>query len=67
MGSRAQAQLVVAQGFSSNLFLKKFVLAELVFVAACGLSLVATSRGYCLVAVHGLLTAVSSLVAELRF
>ena len=46
-------------------FLKKFVLAVVVFVAACGLSLVATSRGYCLVVVHGLLIAVSSLVAEL--
>ena len=34
-----------------------------VFIAACGLSLVAVSRGYS-VAVHGLLIAVASLVAE---
>ena len=45
-------------------FLKKFVLAVLVFVAACGLSPVATSRGYCRVVVPGLLIAVPSLVAE---
>ena len=36
-----------------------------VFVAACGLSLVAASGGYSL-AVHGLLIAVASLVAEHR-
>lgn len=35
-------------------FFEKIYLAVLVFVAACGLSLVATSRGYCLVVVHGL-------------
>ena len=33
-----------------------------VFVATCRLSLVAESKGYSLAAVHGLLTAVSSLV-----
>ena len=33
-------------------------------IAACGLSLVAASGGYSLVVVHGLLTAVASLVAE---
>ena len=35
-----------------------------VFIAVCGLSLVAASKGYSLTAVHGLLTAISSLVAE---
>ena len=34
------------------------------FIAPCGLSLVAASRGYSLAAVHGLLIAVASLVAE---
>jgi len=37
-----------------------------VFVAVPGLSLVAESRGYSLVAVSGLLIAVASLVAEHR-
>ena len=37
-----------------------------VFVAACGLSLVVASGGYSLVAVHGLIMAVASLVAEHR-
>ena len=37
-----------------------------VSIAARVLSLVAASRGYSLVAVHGLLIAVASLVAELR-
>ena len=37
----------------------------LVFIAACRFSLVAESRGYS-VAVHGLLIAVASLVAEHR-
>ena len=35
-------------------------------LATCRLSLAAESRGYSLVAVHGLLTAVSSLVKEDR-
>ena len=35
-----------------------------IFVAACGLPLVVASRGCSLVAVHRLLTAVASLVAE---
>ena len=35
-----------------------------VFVAVSGLSLVAASEGYSLVAVRGLLIAVASLVAE---
>ena len=39
-------------------------LAVLVFVAACRFSLVASSGGYSLVTVHGLLTAAPSLVAE---
>jgi len=34
------------------------------FVAACRLSLVTASGGYSLVAMHGLLIAVASLVAE---
>ena len=37
-----------------------------VFVAACGLSLVAVSGGYSLIVVRGLLTAVSGLGAEHR-
>ena len=37
-----------------------------VFVALCGLSLVAGSRGYSLVVVWGLLTVVASLVVEHR-
>ena len=37
-----------------------------VFVAACGLSLVAVRRGSSLVAGHGLLTGMPSLVAEHR-
>ena len=35
-----------------------------VFSAACGLSLVTVTRGYSLVAVHALLTAVASLAVE---
>ena len=37
-----------------------------VFVAMFGLSLVVASRGYSLLAILGLLTAVASLVAEHR-
>jgi hypothetical protein len=37
-----------------------------VFIAACGLSLVVASWGYSLVAMHGLLVIVASLVAEYR-
>ena len=37
-----------------------------IIVAACGLSLVAASRGYSLVATHRLLIAVASLVVEHR-
>ena len=36
-----------------------------IFVAACGLSLVSVSRGYSLVAVHGILIAVASLVEHM--
>ena len=43
-----------------------FVWVRWVSIAARVLSLVAASRGYSLVAVHGLLIAVASLVAELR-
>jgi len=35
-----------------------------IFIAACRLFLVAVSRGYSPVAVHGLLIAVASLVVE---
>ena len=51
--------------FSFFYFLKNFWLCW-VFVAARGLSLVAASRGYSLVAVRGLLTMVASLAAENR-
>ena len=44
-------------------FIKIFFLLRWVFVAACGLSLVAVSGVYS-VAVRGLLIAVASLVAE---
>ena len=47
--------------FSFYLFLAAFVLC-----CCRGLSLVAVSGGYTLAAVHGLLTAVASLVAEHR-
>ena len=40
---------------------------HLVFIAVRGLSVVAASEGYSIVAVWGLLTAVASLVAEHRF
>ena len=46
-----------------NLFIYLF-LAELGLCCCTGLSLVATSRGYSLVAVHKLLVAVASLVGE---
>ena len=50
--------------------LKKFLfinfLAVLGFVAVCGLSLVAASGGYSLVAVSGLLLTVASLAVEQR-
>ena len=49
-------------------FFKKIFIIYLrlhwVFVAVCRLSLIATSGGYSLVAGHGLLIAVASLVAE---
>ena len=50
-------------------FLKIFIYFWLfwVFVAAGGFSLVAASRGYCLVVLHGLLITVTSLVAEHGF
>ena len=47
-----------------NFFLSNLFLTVLVFFAACGLSLVAVSRGYPLVAVCGLLTAAASLTVE---
>ena len=46
------------------LYLFTFFRLGWVFVATCRLSLVAESRGYSLVAVHGLLTAASSLVKD---
>ena len=42
------------------------MLLHWVFVAVCRLSLVVASGGYSLVAVHGLLIAVASLVSEHR-
>ena len=54
----------------SDFFKKFFIITYFcllwVLVAACGLSLVAASRGYSLDAVFGLLIAVASLVAEHR-
>ena len=52
-------------------FIKKFLKfiyfwLHWVFVAVLGLSLVVASRGLLFVAVHGLLTAVASLVVEHR-
>ena len=49
----------------NNLFIFHFSLCG-VFVAVHGLSLVAVSRGYCLVVVLWLLIAVASLVVEHR-
>ena len=53
---------------ASLLFFKLYLLICFwlcwVFVAACRLFLVGMSRGYFLVAVHGLLIAVASLAAE---
>ena len=46
------------------LFLTHLFWAALDLHAVCGLSLVVASRDYSLVAVHGLLRAVASLVAE---
>ena len=50
---------------SSSLFLKNLFIFGVcwVFTDVLGLSLVAEKRGYSLVVVHGLLTAVVSLVA----
>ena len=52
-----------------NKFFKLFICFWLcwVFIAACGLSLVAASRGYSLVAVWGLLIAMASFVEAPRF
>ena len=49
-----------------NLFLLIYFWLNWVFVAACGLSLVAVSRGLLFVAVCRLLVAVASLVADHR-
>ena len=46
---------------------KTIALTRRIFVAVCGLSLVAVSRDYSLVLAHRLLTAVASLVAEHTF
>ena len=46
--------------------IKKIFMAVLGPLAALGLSLVAESRGYSLVVVHGLLIAAASLVMEHR-
>ena len=50
--------------FKDSLLLLLLLWLCWVFIAACGLPLVATSGGYSLAVVHGLLTAVASLVAE---
>ena len=48
-----------------NFFMYLFIFwLHWVFVAECGLSLIVASGGYSLVAGHGLLIAVVSLVAE---
>ena len=49
--------------FFENLFVYFWLCG--VFVAACGLA--AASRGYSLVVVHGLLTAVASLISALEY
>ena len=51
---------------NTNMFIFYFWLLW-VFVALCGLSPGAESRGYSPVAVHGLLIGMASLVAEHRF
>ena len=49
-----------------HLFKTLFIWLHWIFIAVCGLPLVAASRGYSLVAVLGLLIAVTSLVGEPR-
>ena len=51
--------------YKAELFPSSHVIST--FVAACGLSLVAMSRGYSLAAVQGLLILVASLIAEHGF
>ena len=60
--------LLLANCVTLLVFKKLFIYFWLhwVFIAACGLSLVAVSGEYCLVAVCGLLTAMASVVAEHR-
>ena len=50
--------------YSEHLFKTLFIWPHWIFIAVCGLPLVAASRGYSLVAVLGLVIAVASLVAE---
>ena len=66
--NKAQTWHTLCVFFLKQKFKKLYVYFWLhyVFVAACGLSLVAVSGGYSLTVVHGLLTAVSCLVAEHR-
>ena len=52
-------------GFFLNYLFVYFTLCW-AFIAVCGLSRAVASRGCSLAAVHGLLTAVASLVAEHR-
>ena len=65
MGPVVPEVLLISSHF---LFLKFYLFIHLwlcwVFIAACGLSLVSTSRGYSLVAMHGLLIEVASLAEE---
>ena len=56
--------LSILLSFFLNIYLFIYLWLRWVFVAACGLSLVATSEGYSFVAVHRLLIAVASLVVE---
>ena len=65
------SQLSLFRLLGNLLFLLKFLFIvyfwlHWVFVAVCWLSLVSTSGGYSLVAVHELITAVASLVAAPR-
>ena len=61
-GSRSLARLLPFSILKFYLFIHLWL--HWVVIAACGLSLVSASRGYSLVAMHGLLIEVASLAAE---
>ena len=61
-GSRGHRSLILSTSLCPCCIL--FGGLQWVFIAACGLSLIAASRGYSLVALCGLLIAMTSLVAE---